>query len=150
MEFSIINSTQEEIPETLLHNCAHLLLDAELPEQDLDLGLLICDDDAMQDYNRRYRGDAGITDVLSFTDLDQSPDSVLAGVLPPSADIIIDINQLDRQKGNKSREDELLRVFIHGLLHACGYDHIRAGDREVMEFKERYYRQLMDGRHRRG
>jgi len=36
-------------------------------------------------------------------------------------------------------EKELGRIFIHGILHLLGYDHIQEADKEEMIKKEDYY-----------
>jgi probable rRNA maturation factor len=97
--------------------------------------VLITDDDKMRVLNRKYRGYDEITDILTFpADI---PDPSFLG------DIIIDIQQADRQKGSHSLENELIILLIHGILHLIGYDHIRKEDRNRMLIKENEYRSFM-------
>jgi rRNA maturation RNase YbeY len=99
----------------------------------------------MQKHNKTYRGHGAITDVLCFA-AEKPAASCFESAQPELVcDIIIDINQIDRQKGHKTLDEELLDVFIHGLLHGFGYDHIRRQDQITMMEKEIYYKNMMEG-----
>ena len=140
LDFNLVNNTEYKVDEKLLISCAEKILEEELPRKKVELNLLLCDDEAIQNYNRIFRGDNSITDVLCFNYYDSilldTEDKTFPSLY---CDIIIDIKQLERQKGNKSMEQELIEVFIHGLLHALGYDHIKSKDCSIMEEKEKYY-----------
>ncbi len=81
--------------------------------------MVLTDDSGIRGLNRRYRGIDRATDVLSFP----MEDDYLLG------DIIISLDRVDAQaeRYGVSREEELSRLFIHGLLHLLGYDHVRGG-----------------------
>lgn len=148
-ELNIINETSAVVDESLLKACAEAVFAGEGTGQGNEVNLLICEDEAIRKYNRQYRGDDSVTDVLCFP----WPDTLPADGAAESAevcDIIIDIKQIDRQKGKKTKNQELMEVFIHGLLHACGYDHIRQPDQIAMSEKEIYYKRLMEGTLTRG
>jgi probable rRNA maturation factor len=102
---------------------------------DSQFQLLITDDDKIRELNRKYRGIDGITDILTFPS--EVPDSNFLG------DIVIDIQQATRQKESHSLDNELIILFIHGVLHLIGYDHIRNEDRNRMLIKENDYRTLI-------
>lgn len=36
-------------------------------------------------------------------------------------------------------EQEIKRLFVHGLLHLLGHDHYEVAEREAMEVKEQLY-----------
>ncbi len=79
-------------------------------------------DRKMKELNRRWRGKAATTDVLSFPaeqDSFEKSDGLELG------DIAISIEQAARQaKENKaSLDNEISQLILHGLLHLCGYDH---------------------------
>jgi probable rRNA maturation factor len=38
--------------------------------------------------------------------------------------------------------EEIIRLFVHGMFHLQGYDHQNSKEREVMESKERKYIKL--------
>jgi probable rRNA maturation factor len=132
----LINKTDKDFESTGLErlaSCTAELLDAEPRE----LGLAIVDDTEIQQLNAGYRGKDSITDVLSF--------SMDAPHLPFLGDIVIDIYQADRQKGSRTLAEELEQLFLHGLLHLYGFDHIAANDKIEMETLEqkimKYYKE---------
>ncbi|HPT71926.1 MAG TPA: rRNA maturation RNase YbeY [Candidatus Cloacimonadota bacterium] len=102
---------------------------------DSSIQMLITNDREMQVLNRKYRGSNAITDILTFNA--DEPDPTFLG------DIVIDIEQADRQKGSESLAHELTVLLIHGLLHLIGYDHIRTEDRQRMMMKEDEYRSFI-------
>ena len=82
-----------------------------------DIELIITNDNKMQEYNREHRGVDKATDVLSFP-LEDIPHMPL-GTIIISADKTKEI----AYNLNHSVEDELILLFIHGVLHLLGYDH---------------------------
>lgn len=146
IQLNIENETDFELDSEPLQEAARLICGSERPGAPCQIGVLICNDEAMREYNRLYRGHDSATDVLSF-DLDAALPKSDAELAPPVfCDIIIDINQVERQKGSNSLEQELMEIFIHGLLHGLGFDHIRTGDQKLMKTKEEYYKnKLMRG-----
>jgi rRNA maturation RNase YbeY len=78
----------------------------------------------MKKLNKKFRQKNKPTDVLSF-ELNEK-DLLGEIVICPEA-----------VRGYRGKNDELLRVFIHGILHLCGYDHEKSGkEAEIMEKKE--------------
>ena len=140
METNLINNTDIELDEAFIKDCVTKLCETETTDYSFEVNLLVCVDSEMREYNRMYRGQDSITDVLSFTTIPNESYSPIR-----LFDIIIDINQLDRQKGTQSLNKELSDVIIHSLLHCFGYDHIRKDDIIAMRTKENYYQNLMDG-----
>lgn len=140
LETTLINQTEHELDEAYIIDCVNKLCYIENADYAYEVNLLVCGDAEMREYNRMYRGQDSITDVLSFTTI---PDETASPVR--LFDIIIDINQLDRQRGTQSLNKELSDVIIHSLLHCFGYDHIRKDDILTMKTKENYYQNLMDG-----
>ncbi len=121
-----------------------IVCDGELPDKDYEIGLILVDSEEMQKMNRRYRGHNSNTDVLTFGfDYDGTLEKTMPSLL--LGDIIIDINQIDKQRGPISRKDELIEAFVHGLLHLVGYEHIRSQDKEVMEKAENRYLNIIRG-----
>ncbi|HQF67534.1 MAG TPA: rRNA maturation RNase YbeY [Candidatus Cloacimonadota bacterium] len=143
-QFNLINKSESEVDEQLLERCFLSVCQGESPRQGFELNLVLCTDREMKEFNRIYRGSESVTDVLSFSS-QGSQDPSLPPSITPSHDIIIDTNQIDRQKGKKSFEWELVKVFIHGLLHVFGYDHLRQNDRKKMQDKEFHYNKIIQG-----
>lgn len=92
-----------------------------------DVTLLVADDDAIADLNRRFLGQDGPTDVLSFPAHEEGGvEFVLPVELDPYlGDIIIAFPYAQRQAQSLGREvgDELELLAVHGALHLLGYDH---------------------------
>ncbi len=89
-----------------------------------DLSILICDDAFIRGLNRQYRDKDESTDVLSFEQGDSYRDPsgaerFLAG------DIVISLDALSRnaEEYRISRDEELRRLVVHGILHLSGLDH---------------------------
>lgn len=120
---------------------AKSILASEAPDTFFYLDLKLVDANEMREYNRQYRGVDSSTDILSF----QGEEMLLNGVKSSFSNIIIDTNQVFNQKGLKTYKEEFWQVLIHGLLHICGYDHIKTQDKHKMEDAEENYRKLIPG-----
>jgi len=107
---------------------------AEENREEKDVSLLLVDDGKSRYYNKKFRGKDCETDVISFS-------SDLA-FLPIYGEIIIDFSVADQQRGINSLEYEVIVLFIHGLLHLLGYDHLSTKDKLIMENKEKIYKTL--------
>ncbi len=122
---------------------AELICSKERPQIDFEISLMLVDSESMRHYNRTYRGVDQATDVLSF----EGESIVLGQSETRLCDIIIDTNQVSKQKGFKTFREEFWFVLIHALLHITGFDHIRQADKNKMEDAEDNYRkQILGGR----
>jgi len=129
------NNSATEVAEAVFQPVLEIvILQEELPPNAI-VNLLISDGDEIQEINRKYRGVDKKTDVISFPA--ETPDCSYLG------DIIIDIEIADSQKGNYTLEDELRVLFLHGVLHLLGYDHLSARQKTIMESKEKIYLSLL-------
>ncbi len=144
-DLTIITDTDVDFDIETMKKHAEIVLRSECAENDVELSIVLCDSDQMRQYNRQYRGQDKATDVLSFR-YDESigfPKQECGSKV--IGDIVIDINQVNRQKGTSSFEMEFLSVLVHGILHLMGYDHVKISDRYDMEQKERKYSQIILG-----
>ena len=87
--------------------------------------------------NKKYRGIDRPTDVISFAFLDggETYDKVLFNEgMVALGDIYISIEKAQEQaeEYHHSLKRELSFLFVHGLLHLLGYDHMKKEDEEVM------------------
>lgn len=116
-------------------------LEAEEAPSGAVLGILLCGDRQMRRLNREFRGKDRTTDVLSFSDLDSVDEAppIPDGEPPMLGEIAVSLPQCARQAEEQGVPygRELLRLVVHGVLHVLGYDHIEAGDRALMEPRER-------------
>ncbi|NLN59421.1 MAG: rRNA maturation RNase YbeY [Deltaproteobacteria bacterium] len=90
--------------------------------EDHEISLLLVDDHTIQDLNREYLGRDKPTNVISFGMREGEWQNIQPRVL---GDIVISVETAlrDAQTEDIDIHDEILFLFIHGLLHLLGYDH---------------------------
>ncbi len=106
-----------------------------LGERQSELSVSLVGDRRMRRLNRRYRGKDRTTDVLAFA-VREGP---LAGV-PQLGDVVISVPTALRQarEANRTLDQEMTVLLIHGILHLCGYDHERSrAEARRMQRRER-------------
>lgn len=112
----------------------------------VEIGLVITDQEKVQELNRDYRGEDRPTDVLAFymTTVGEQPESESRFVAPPDGilhlgEVVISYSQavMQAQEHRHSIQKELAILIIHGVLHLLGYDHERVAQKREMTAKER-------------
>lgn len=116
------------------------------PTKNVKYNLYVVSKDFIHQLNLRERGVDRATDVLSFPYLD-----IRAGEKIDLEKFKFDVNPVDKSllvgelficdniakrqavKYNHSYRREFCFLFLHGVLHCLGYDHIEDKDRVVME-----------------
>jgi probable rRNA maturation factor len=117
-----------------------------------ELSLFFVSEEAMAELNQQFLGKTGPTDVLSFPIDDEpgvggrDPDRGGTGPGDPPED---EIPQLvgdvvicpavaarNAPEHDRSVEDELALLIVHGVLHLVGWDHEVATEAEAMEARE--------------
>lgn len=127
-----------------IEKIAETIWEEERVQGEYEISILFCGDDRMRELNRQYRGCDSVTDVLSFSS--KAFDLALGGQGEKwICDIIIDTKYIQSQKGSNGYTQEIEEVLIHSFLHILGYDHMKTKDKEKMETKENYYKQLLQG-----
>ena len=102
----------------------------DLDKSDSELLLRFVDKNEIQQLNKTYRHQDKTTNVLSFpSDLPIEIDEAILG----DVIICIDVVTQEAQAQNKSFNDHLLHMAIHGTLHLLGYDHIDEKEALIME-----------------
>ena len=154
LDIGVYKPFQDNVSRPWLRKIASRTLDAALPGERCQLGVVIADDDTLRGLNKEYRGLDEVTDVLSFSTTyqghwegDGDGPEVLEDdpfVMPPDeprhlGEVIISYPQATRQaKAEPSGvENELSLLVVHGVLHLLGFDHLEAGDEAEMQAKER-------------
>ena len=138
---TVINKTSENFPEDTFIKLADSVLQDELADEAgkvkpvPELCLILCDGEMIRELNRKYRGKDAKTDVLSFEG--DYP------AIPELGDIVIDIEKALGQKGTMSLNYEVQTLFLHGLLHLLGYDHISHKQQLEMKNKEKLYQKYL-------
>lgn len=97
--------------------------------------VVLADDALLRSLHARYKDRNRATDVLSFT----YEDARGARSRSLEGEIYISRERLFAQARRYRHPpgDELLRLMTHGLLHLCGHDHMKPGERRVMRAAER-------------
>ena len=85
--------------------------------------------------NKEYRNIDRPTDVISFAFLDDEAEKNIKGDFPLDLGeiyICYDVADENRQAYGNSIKREICFLFVHGLLHLLGYDHMTKEDEEIM------------------
>ena len=100
-----------------------------------ELALVLCGDARMRSLNRRYRRKDKTTDVLSF----EGP-----GAEEGIGDVVISVATAERnaRRFERSLEQELEILALHGFLHTLGYDH-ETDDGEMDRLEARLRKSLL-------
>ena len=105
-----------------------------------DFSILLCDDALIRALNRQYRGIDGPTDVLSFEIGGEYADEDGAGkAFFCAGEIVISIDRLafNSAEFGVSKNEELKRLVIHGILHLNGMDHAdNSPEQEMLQIQE--------------
>lgn len=113
----------------------NLIISKKKVEQ-VELSLALCGNARIRSLNKEYRDKDYATDVLSFQlhdSLRTEGDFLFFDKILNLGDIIIsrEVAKKQSREFDITYEQELLHLFVHGLLHVVGYDH------EVSEKEER-------------
>jgi probable rRNA maturation factor len=125
-----------------------VMLALGLPEQGFTLCLMGCDDAHIAGLNADFRGKPQPTNVLSWPSEDRAPDHhgdvpdlpEPGGADDPESlgDIAISFETCMKEAAHqqKSPQDHVTHLVVHGILHLFGYDHTTDADALVMETLE--------------
>ena len=102
------------------------------------VSLCLCDEHQIQKINRKHRQSDKATNVLSFPTYDMRSDKIDPPVPALLGDIIIAAETVVREADvmRIPVTDHLVHLFVHGMLHLFGYDHIEDAMAETMETLE--------------
>ena len=100
-----------------------------------EIAIVLAGDGELRELNRRWRGIDRATDVISFAYDEHEPD---AGTRPVAGDLVISLDRVGAQakRFRVTAGTELARLVVHGVLHLCGHDHARPGERKLMRARE--------------
>lgn len=104
------------------------------------LSLAFVKKEEIKKLNKKFRGKNKATDVLSFEI--NEPFGMAQGGEKVFGEIVIcpEIVKENSKKYCVTYKTEMLRMFIHGILHLCGYDHEKSKKEEkIMEEKQEKY-----------
>lgn len=98
-----------------------------------DINFILCSDEYLLKVNQEYLNHDTYTDIVTF-DNSEEEDSI-------DGDIFISIDRVKENaiKFNKTEDEELHRVIIHGVLHLIGYgDKTKALKAQMRELEDTY------------
>lgn len=122
------------VAPSLVQKAAHYVCLAESVKH-AELSFVIINDARIRTINRKFLGHDYVTDVITFP-LEQKE---------VSAEIYINSRQAKRQakEHHVSVKNEMIRLVVHGTLHAIGYDDTTATAKKKMDtVQERYVSDL--------
>lgn len=136
-EINYQNNTKARVPgyKALVNDITSATLKHLKKKGSYEISLTIVNDKTIHKYNKEYRGVDRPTDVISFAFNDSDDGIVLDKNMPNVlGDIIISIDTAKRQAVSygHSLKRELSFLYVHGLLHLLGYDHMKPKDEKIM------------------
>lgn len=126
----------EDITFSLKEKLKHKAWLNEVAKQEgkriLELTYVFCSDDYLLQINQEYLNHDTLTDIVTF-DNSEDPKRI-------EGDIFISIDRV-KENGDAlgTKETELKRVMVHGLLHLLGYKDKKKEDKATMTEKEDFY-----------
>ena len=138
----IIDGDFEECPEvSWLQSVVEQALLAQGVSSNAELGLVLTNQERVQELNRSYRGVDKPTDVLAFYMTSAAEETFVA---PPDGvlhlgEVIISYPQaiMQAKEHQHSLKKELAILIIHGVLHLLGYDHDKPEPERRMRYREK-------------
>lgn len=106
----------------------------DAPGEPLCATLLLTDDAAVRDLNRRWRGQDKATNVLSFP----SDAPAMPGEARAIGDIAMGYETVAREAeaDGKTLDAHMAHLVVHAVLHLFGHDHLDPGEADAMEARE--------------
>ena len=125
----------QPLAESVLGKAAAYLKKHEkqpFPKMATELSLVFTDDASIREINAEWRSQDKATNVLSFPAFPLEPGGKPGPML---GDIIIARETVEREAVDleKSFDDHLTHLMVHGFLHLFGYDHMNNSEAERME-----------------
>ncbi|MDR1782260.1 MAG: rRNA maturation RNase YbeY [Bacilli bacterium] len=120
-----------DIYRDIYQECAAIAMKILKKDDEYDLSVTLVDNEFIHQMNKHYRNKDYVTDVISFeNDFDVNIDIEYYDL----GDIFISVDKAIAQANeyHHSLKRELIFLFIHGLLHCCGYDHLNENDEKIM------------------
>ncbi len=135
MSVEVLNESGIELDTVTFLKLARFTMSRMRVHPEAELCVRLVDEGTIAEYNQKWMGKTGPTDVLSFPmdelrpARDNEPDA--EGIL---GDMLLCPQYAAAQAPTYSRsvDDELALLTIHGILHLLGYDHAEPDEEREM------------------
>jgi len=137
---------EKDLEADWLQGIARQVLVSQGADANAELGLVITDQQRIQELNRNYLGRDEPTDVLAFHLLPHAEDGepeVTPFIAPPDGmlhlgEVIISYPQaaIQAEEHQHPLRKEIAILTIHGVLHLLGYDHAEPEQQSQMSAEE--------------
>ena len=119
------------VSEVLEHTFENMLNGNELNHE---VSVLLTNDEEIRELNKKYRKIDKPTNVLSFS----ITSDTIVNELSMIGDIVISKEKIlsEAKDQNKTFNDHLAHIVIHGFLHLLNFTHDSKEDSNIMENKE--------------
>lgn len=139
MNLQINNLTRKNIDEYRNSYLELLKTTLEIVEyrKNVSLSVVFVSTNKIRDINNKYRNINKATDVISFAYLDDKTEVInvdddIYDIDIGEIYICYDVAKKNAIKYGNSLNRELNFLFVHGLLHLLGYNHIKKEDEKIM------------------
>jgi probable rRNA maturation factor len=134
MKELVVRNEQRALPVDgrRLRRAARRLLDELLGLQRYQLGVRLVSGNRMAALNKEWLGHEGSTDVITFDHRAETPDLDLHGEIFLCPEMAV----VQARQYGVTREAEVLRYLVHGVLHLRGYDDRNPDQRRRMKRRE--------------
>ncbi|MDI9520262.1 MAG: cytidine deaminase [Bacillota bacterium] len=147
----IIREAGIHLPDAVFESAAEACFQSYGLKKPATLCLTLTDDAGIREKNRDFRDKDEVTDVLSFPSLNLSPQNTFDENSPASlsvwdaeqkafylGDILINVDRAREQAETYGHSffREMTYLFVHGVFHLLGYDHMNKEDQLSMRQQE--------------
>ena len=138
MSLNIIQEHPDQLPEELIDQLSllatHILNDYK--KNDLEINLKLVSSDEMTALNQTYRNKTKDTNVLSFP---TDPEVIYLSKELGDIAICVPFMESEAKTLNRSKDNHMMHLVTHGVLHLLGLDHANEKDANLMESHEISY-----------
>ena len=135
IDIAIVNELSEnlEIYEELYEEIAACTAKLLKIDDDLEFSVTFVSPERIHEINRDYRQVDRVTDVITFA-LEDEDSPFIEGMPRELGDIFICLERAKEQavEYGHSLKREMCFLFVHGLLHLLGYDHMNEEEEKEM------------------
>ena len=138
MSLNIIQEHPDQLAEELIDQLSllatHILNDYK--KNDLEINLKLVSSDEMMALNQTYRNKTKNTKVLSFP---ADPEVIYLSKELGDIAICVPFMESEAKTLNRSKDNHMMHLVTHGVLHLLGLDHANEKDANLMESHEISY-----------